>query len=68
MFSPLRSYFADLIISFKLSPIIVPGPIVQGPPIVKTILGETGATSAKEMAILRAWPVALALLSLTVIV
>lgn len=62
MFSPLANYLADLIISFKLSPMTVPEPTVHGPPIVKTTRGDTGAASAKDMATLIACPVALELL------
>lgn len=62
MFSPFDNSLADLIISFRLKPITVPGPTVHGPPTVKIILGGTGAVSAKDNATLIACPVALELL------
>ena len=40
----------------------VPGPTVQGPPKVNTILGGNGAAYASEIATFIACPVALALL------
>jgi hypothetical protein len=68
IFYPLESSRAERIIYFKLSPMTVPGPTVHGPPKQIIILGGTGAISAKHIDKLIAWPVALELLSFTVIV
>jgi hypothetical protein len=54
-YSFIRSW-AERIIDLRDRSMIIPGPMVQGPPNVKIILGGSGQTSAMEIAMLSAWP------------